>query len=783
MIKPTINSTESKSKALVCLEYILLVLCVCVIVLRTTFTEGPTVQSAAVPSSITDSMYGLPIWRAVLISSFSMFVSTALIFSFAAWIVLSLCSRKFSYRLSGIETGLLLFCVAAVISGLAAPDKRGAINNFTGLAAPILMALLLVQILDSQTKIKLILVLIVALGMVSTYRCWEQYSDNEHLIEFYEQDPDAALAQHRIAPNSLEHFQFEHRLYSKDISGFFTTSNSAGSFALLASFAAVVLLVGRFKNLKSDSIEIAWLIMRGIAVVILIFGLVITKSKGAIIASVLSATMFVIYLCLGKRLRAYKKAILIGCLLLGIAGGWIVVQYGLTHGRLPGGNSMLVRWQYWNASAKMYADHLFTGVGPGNFAHFYPHYKPASASESVADPHNFLLSILTQYGPIGLIGFLAMICIPLWTVLSGRKVNCSSEIHLSEPAFKKTSIVLAIIVSVILLLIRPIIFPLPPTATPQERQAGIIILYIMPMIIFIAGFVLASAGETAKMSHSGINIAALFCAILGVAFHNLIDFAIFEPGVFTVFWVIIACLIAIYSQMYPRPQVVLKPAPFVKILTVAAGLVLIVVYLNYVIIPVSKTSAKIQLANRAIFTGRFEQAHRLLESASEDDSLSSDALSLNSKLYLHHFKLTSSVNRDLLVAAEKKSLVAIERNSAAFKNYERLTEVYTLLADISKQQEKTDWLNKAFDNTLFTVENLYPGCARLRIELAKISDLLGKTDIAISQYEKAIEIEDEYRAQFREMYPAREEIISRLGDNKYLFAKQRIKYLRSQPVP
>ena len=91
------------------------------------------------------------------------------------------------------------------------------------------------------------------------------------------------------------------------------------------------------------------------------------------------------------------------------------------------------------------------------------------------------------------------------------------------------------------------------------------------------------------------------------------------------------------------------------------------------------------------------------------------------------------------------------------------------------------WYNTTFGG--FTVENLYLGCARLRIELAKISELSGKTEIAISQYEKAIEIEDEYRAQFREMYPDREEIFSRLGDKKYLFAKQRIKDLRSQPSP
>ena len=789
MIKPPINSNLSKSKALVCLEYILLAFCLCVIALRTTFTESPTVQATTLPSSITDSMYGLPIWRVVLISSFSMFVSTALIFSFVLWLVLSLCSKKFSYRLSGIEIGLGLFCAAAIISGLAAPDKRGAITDFAGLVAPMLMALLLVQILDSQSKVKLLLAIIVALGVVSAYRCWEQYSENEHFIEFYEKDPNAALAQvtQRIELGSLEHFQFEHRLYSKDISGFFTTSNSAGSFALLASFAAIALLIERYRNHKFVGLEFVWLITCGIAVAVVIFGLLITKSKGAIIASLFAAAVFVIYLCLGSRLKTHKKAVLILCLLLALGGTWVVIWYGLANGRLPGGNSMLVRWQYWRASVKMYADHLLTGVGPGNFAHFYPHYKPASALESVADPHNFLLSILTQYGPIGLIGFLAMIFMPLWMVLSDKSASRSSEAHRPELTFKRLAIVFAIIVSAALLFIRPIIFPLPPTASPQEREAGIIILYIMPVIVFIAGFLLAAAGERpAKRAHSSIAAAALFCAVLGVAFHNLIDFAIFEPGVFTVFWVVIACIIAISYQTNPRPQVVLrkesfglKPAPYVKIMTVAAGVVITCFYLNYALIPVSKASAKIQQANRAISIGQFEQAHKLLNSAAEDDSLSPDAPSLNGRLYLHHFKLTPN-NRDLLLQSEKCLRTAIDRNSAAFKNFERLTEVYLLLAEISTQQEKIDWLNKSFDNALFAAEHRYPGCARLRIELAKIAELLGRTDIASRQYKEAIKIEDKYRAQFHKMYPEREKIVSRLGEEKYQFAKQRLKLLKDQ---
>jgi len=786
MIKPPTNSSASKSKALVCLEYILLAVCLCVIALRTTFTESPTVQATTFAGDISNNLY-------------SMSISTILIFSFILWFVWSFCGKRFVYRLSGIEIGLGIFCIAAVAAGIAAADKRLAITDFVMLAAPVLMALLLVQILDSQSKVKLVLAVIVALGVVSAYRCWEQYPENEHLIEFYEQDPNAALAQQRIVPNSLEQFQFEHRLHSKDISGFFTTSNSAGSFALMASLAAIALLIERYRNRKSAELEFVWLFSAGIAVAVVIFGLVITKSKGAILASLFAAAMFVIYLCLGNRLKAHKKAVLIICLLLALAGTGAVVWYGLAHGQLPGGNSMFVRWQYWRASVKMYADHFLTGVGPGNFAHFYPHYKPASASESVANPHNFVLSILTQYGPIGLIGFLAMICMPLWAVVSPRSASCSSEAHRPEPTFKRLAIVLAIIVSAALLFIRPIIFPLPLTASPQERQAGIIILYIMPVIVFIAGFLLAAAGERlAKRSHSSIAAAALFCAVLGVGFHNLIDFAIFEPGVLTVFWAIIACLIAICSQTNPRPQIVLlwspyglQPAPFVKMLIVAAGVVITCVYFNYALIPAAKATAKIQQANQAISVGRFEQAHKLLDYAAEDDLLSSTALSLNGRLYLHHFELIPRAplgdalrrNRDLLVQAEKCLRAAIERNSAAFKNYERLTEAYLLLAEVSTQQEKIDWLKKAFDNASFTVEYRYPGCARLRIELAKIAERLGRNDTATSQYEKAIDIENKYRDQFREMYPEREKIVSRLGEEKYQFAKQRLKFLTGQSTP
>ncbi|MHC4630691.1 MAG: O-antigen ligase family protein [Planctomycetota bacterium] len=776
MTKPPIDSDLSKSRGLVSLEYILLALCVCVIALRTTFTEGPAMQSTTLLTNLSDTVYSLS-------------VSAVLIFSFVLWLVWSFFSKRFLYRLTGIEIGLCLFCVAAVAAGFAAANKRVAITNVAVFLAPPLMALLLVQILDSQSKIKLVLAVIAALGVVSTYQCIDQFfTSNQMTIEQYEQDPQSLLEPLGIEPDTLQHFLFEHRLYSRGVRGFFTTRNSAGSFALMASFAAIVLFIEKFKNRKSPSSRPLHLLACAAAVAIIIFGLALTRSKGAILGLLFATAILIVYLRFGNWLKANKKAVLIACLLLVITGTWVVVSYGLNHGRLPGGSSMLVRWQYWHASAKMYADHPITGVGPGNFGHFYTHYKPAEALESVADPHNFPLGILTQYGPIGLAGFLAMIFIPLWGTICPNPVSSSSSPKAQpEPAFRTLAVSFLIAVSAALLLIRPMLMPATPADTPDVMIYVIVTLYVVPVAVFIIGFFLLTVplGTTRNTQHAICNTniaAALFCAVLGVAFHNLIDFAIFEPPVFTTLWAIIACLIAIDFHTNRRPQLALKPAPVVRAIVGLITLVIIGAYFDYVWSPVNKSTAKIQQAHQAISNGQFEQAHRLLDSAAKDDDLGSAALSMNGRLYLHHFQLTQNGNRDLLLKSEKCLRTAIERNSAAFKNHERLTNVYESLAEISIQQEKTKWLNKALNRASLAVER-YPGCGRLQFKVAEIAEKLGKIDIAIEHYEKTIDIEDKYRAQFQEMYPEREKIVSRLGEEKYKNAKQRIKHLTRQPTP
>ncbi len=770
MTKPFTNPGISKSKALVLLEYALLAICLGVIALRTIFTEGPAMRSTTMPTNLGDNLYSLS-------------VSACLLASFLLWLLWNICSRRFFYRPTGIEIGLCLFFIASVISCIAASDKRLAITNIVVFISPLLCAVLLVQILDTREKILFVLAVIAALGVLSAYQCFEQLvTGNQAMIEQYEENPQSLLEPLGIERDTLQHFLFEHRLYAENVRAYFTTRNSAASFLLIAYFSAVALAVDRFRNRKSDRPNLRKYHVSDIFIIILLLAVILTKSKGAIIGLFFSLALYALYLGLGGWLKAHRKAVLAACILLSIAGGTAIVWYGLKHDRLPGGNSMLVRWQYWRASAKMYADHPITGVGPGNFTIFYPRYKPAAALESVSDPHNFPLNILTQYGPLGLVGFLAMIAIPLWKIILPKHSALPGDVREKPRTFKTPVITFLLILWLCLILTWLLIKPAAQTGDLAVIIYTITRFLIPGVVIFAISFLLLKKpilipGQAKHKVHQiNLSAAVLFCGLLGIALHNLTDFAIFEPGVYTAFWAMIACLVALTSYTKPQRELVLQPAPVVKITAVVTSLVACWVFLAYAFIPVALTTRTIEKSNHAISRGRLDSAHNLLDSAAAQDTLSPLASSLNARLYLYQYRQSQEKNRELFTRSEKCFKTAIERNNADFKNYERLTEAYLEHAKITTGMQKADLLSKAFDAAKNAVER-YPGCGRLHFNLAQIAEKINKTETAIEHYEKAIDIENQYRNQFRIMYPERDKIVSRLGEEKYQTAIERAKEL------
>jgi tetratricopeptide (TPR) repeat protein len=244
--------------------------------------------------------------------------------------------------------------------------------------------------------------------------------------------------------------------------------------------------------------------------------------------------------------------------------------------------------------------------------------------------------------------------------------------------------------------------------------------------------------------------------------HNLIDFALFEPGVWTAFWMVLASLIALRTQRRGYAPVVWRCPLALRVVIAVMALAITGAYFLLAWAPVYRTTTNIQRARYAASRGDFERAHRLLDAAAAADGLSSAALSLNARLYLQEPQRGAG-----RVVPLKQAAACFEKaaslNPVDYKNYEKAGVAHRLLG---QNQQAYDWYLRAVQR--------YPGCGRLHFQLGQIADGFSQPTGARQHYAEAVRIEEAFRAQFREMYPDREQVVSRLGEENYRIARQRL---------
>ena len=263
---------------------------------------------------------------------------------------------------------------------------------------------------------------------------------------------------------------------------------------------------------------------------------------------------------------------------------------------------------------------------------------------------------------------------------------------------------------------------------------------------------------------------ALVCGLVAVLVHNLIDFAIFEPGVFGVFWLFVAILVAqTHNQTDASDTVFVLDRP--RQIGVTAGLVIFgIVYLVVALLPPIRAERYFKQA-----MGDDVRRIELIETAIASDSLSSKTAYKSAGLFKQTYQ-QQRINKDkrFLERAADFSRVAATRSPADFKPWRLLGEIEILLAEQAEGEQKQKHLQMAFDNIQQAV-NRYPGSGKLHYNLATVAEQLNRLGIALTHYRTAVEIEDAYRVQFQIMYPERKTIISRLGNTAYTHAKSKIK--------
>lgn len=269
-------------------------------------------------------------------------------------------------------------------------------------------AFLLRQVVTSAVQSRAVVAVMVALALcLSTHACYQYFVSQPSFQRAYKANPEKFLKEggYSTEKQSVERKHLEDRLFSSEPISTFSLTNSLAGF--LAPWLVIAAGIGLGELSKEGNRRA--LAAAAIAALFMAGCLLLTKSRTAVLAAGCGAGLLLLYGRRGGFQVGWKiPAVAAGCLLLiGLA---VVIAGGLDAEVLSEApKALLYRLQYWRSTAAMIADHPLLGVGPGRFQAFFSRYKLPEASETVADPHNFLLEIWATAGTPALLALLAML--------------------------------------------------------------------------------------------------------------------------------------------------------------------------------------------------------------------------------------------------------------------------------------------------------------------------------------------------------------------------------------
>ncbi len=247
----------------------------------------------------------------------------------------------------------------------------------------------------------------------------------------YARDPERVLQQYGIdAPEgSPKRKVFEDRLNSPEPFATFALTNSLATLLCGGAILTVFLLIHAISWWRKSSQPASLVVMA--VLLISVFAqlacLLLTRSRTAYLALLFGLVVGAI-LSWGKqsaRRQTMMSMIAVAMGLAGVAVTWVVMVDPRV--ATEAWKSLGYRVEYWQATLDMILDRPLLGVGLGNFQSIYPRYKLVQASETIADPHNWILDIAVSMSvPIAIlivawiVWSLARGCGLVWTEPSDR---------------------------------------------------------------------------------------------------------------------------------------------------------------------------------------------------------------------------------------------------------------------------------------------------------------------------------------------------------------------------
>lgn len=529
---------------------------------------------------------------------------------FAATSLSNVAAEQPRLRFGSVDAAVIIFLVLHTISALIMAQHgqpRQTWNMLWHWVSLGVAFLLMRQLMRTAAEARATVVVMIALAVcLSMHGYYQYFYDLPKTRRHYETDPDAALRTVGLdAPaGSAARSLFEDRLYSTEPIATFTLANSLAG--LLAPWLLCASGIGVL-SWRGDPRRTRLVIAAALTVLLIVGCLVLTKSRAGWLATICGIAFLMVY---GRRTGwrpGWKEVLVVGG---GVTGLFVV---GVLLGAIDllvlteSSKSLLYRMQYWRASAAMVSEYPLFGCGPGNFQQYYTAYKLPEASETIADPHNFLFEIWATAGTPALVAFISILGCFLFKVVRYQTQEAPTE----KPVVGRDDSVRAVYWGAL-------------AGGPVGFGAGLIMQHAPPAAIFVVGFPVAAAIVAAWspwVDEGELDLLPVAAAILALLINLLVAGGISYAGVSLTLWIGMAVILNHVdgeSAWWARSKRAAGVAALVSCALLAGF-----AYTTYQ--PVLKSGNELTQAEMSLAMGRVLQAEQQLLAAAAIDPSSADA--------------------------------------------------------------------------------------------------------------------------------------------------------------
>jgi tetratricopeptide (TPR) repeat protein len=303
----------------------------------------------------------------------------------------------------------------------------------------------------------------------------------------------------------------------------------------------LVLFVGLAVASIRNRVGRRWLAVLGLGALIAAGALVMSRSKGAVLASAAGLVLLLAPFA-GARIKELLTrhggavaVVLVAATLLGVVfRGAVLPESWL------GEKSLLFRWHYLVGAGRVVSDHLITGVGPDGFQAAYTAVRVPRSPEEVASAHSMFADWLAMLGVLGA-AWIGLVPLLTWRGGAARDRTADETVEAPAPAASRMPLLAAAIVAVLGLL------PALPFEAADVDSLG----KEIGRAIGVLGYVACAAGlglVLPRMRSSAVD-RALACAAVVLVVHGQIEMTFFDPG--SVTWMM--CILGLAGGALVRP--------------------------------------------------------------------------------------------------------------------------------------------------------------------------------------------------------------------------------------